>query len=157
MRIAPDELSINDVDANAVIYSQGTKFGKAPYFYRAFDGEAPNLFTLTDREAHIKDKKLMSYAFSRAGILNFEEVMASKVQTLMARLSQSVEAKKPLPLMNAFRSLTLDTITEFCYGESMGALHVENFETPLFESFDLATKATIFVGYTFPRIRRTLA
>lgn len=61
--------------------------------------------------------------------------MATKVQTLMVRLGQYVEANKPLPLMNAFRSLTLDTITDFCYGESTGALHAENLNIPLFESF----------------------
>ncbi|KAK7905460.1 hypothetical protein LTR67_000182 [Exophiala xenobiotica] len=153
VRIAPNELSINAVDASAVIYGQGTKFCKTPYFYRAFETEASNLFTMTERKAHLKDKKLMSNAFSRASILNFEEVMASKVQTLMVRLGQYVEANKPLPLMNAFRCLTLDTITEFCYGEPMGALYVENFDTPLFESFDLATKAIIFFQH-FPFLRQ---
>jgi cytochrome P450 len=155
VRIAPNELSIKAVDASAVIYGQGSKFRKAPYFYRAFETESSNLFTMTEREAHLKDKKLMSNAFSRASILNFEEVMASKVQILMVRLRQYVEANKPLPLMNAFRCLTLDTITEFCYGEPMGALHAENLDIPLFGSFDLATKAIIFVGYTLLPLRRT--
>jgi hypothetical protein len=49
MRIAPNELSVNDIDVyHKVIYTQNAKFPKAPYFYDAFNQPGGSLFSETN-------------------------------------------------------------------------------------------------------------
>lgn len=145
VRIGPDELSIIDQKASTTNYGQGSKFTKAKYFYRAFDNQASNLFTICEKDAHLQDKRLMSNSFSRANILRHEPMMTKKVDQLMKRLVEYAEAERPIPLVAAFRCLTIDTITEFCYGQSLNALESDEFHCSQFEAFDIVTPGVPFV------------
>jgi cytochrome P450 len=146
MRISPSEISFNDLDAFAEIYGQTSKFEKADYFYRAFEDQAPNLFTLRDRQQHSFDRRLMSHAFSRANILSHQDLIYTKTTFLMRRLKELAMTGREIPLFHALRCLTLDTIGEFAFGKSTGALQLENFRSSTFEAIDKATDSVPFVG-----------
>lgn len=155
VRISPNELSINDAKSNATIYGQGSKFTKARFFYRAFENHAGNLFTICDREAHLQDKRLMANSFSRANIIRHEAAITRKVDELMGSLEEYTQAGKAIPLVAAFRCLTIDTITEFCYGKPLGAMKDKTFFHRQFEAFDIATMGTPFFQH-FPFLRQCL-
>lgn len=58
IRVAPNELSIYDIDAYlSEIYAQNTKFTKAPYFYEAFDHPHGTVFSKLDKAAHSAEKR----------------------------------------------------------------------------------------------------
>lgn len=57
LRISPNEVSLNDLEASGVVYGQTPKFEKSKYFYRAFEDQASNLFTIRDRQQHSQDKR----------------------------------------------------------------------------------------------------
>jgi hypothetical protein len=87
----------------------------------------------------------MANSFSRANILRHVPKMNEKVDHLMARLTEYARAEKPIPLVAAFRCLSIDTITEFCYGQSLGALECDDFHCSQFEAFDIVTPGVPFV------------
>jgi cytochrome P450 len=145
VRIAPGELSINDHDAYGHLYGQGSKFYKAPYYYTVFEAHGPNLFSLQNKEAHLADKRLMSNAFSRANVLKHEEAIYEKVQSTMERIANLVRKRKPVPLVPAFRWLTLATICDFAFGKTIDIPHSDDFASSLFEAFDRAAVMVILV------------
>lgn len=146
LRISPDEVSFNDIEASGVIYGQTSKFDKSHYFYRAFEDQAPNLFTIRDRQHHAQDKRLISHAFSRSNIVQYQASIWDKAAYLMDRMAQRVKENETIPLFPAFRCMTLDTISEFAFGRSTGALKLEDFESVIFDGIDMATGTVPFVS-----------
>lgn len=146
MRISPGEVSFNDIEASGIIYAQTSKFEKAEYYYRAFEDQASNLFTMRDRQQHAQDKKLMSHAFSRANIIQNSESIYYKAARLMERITERVKDGRTIPLFPAFRCLTLDTISEFAFGKSTGALELEGFQSHVFEGIDKSITTVPFVS-----------
>ena len=147
MRISPNEVSLNDLEASGVVYGQTSKFEKSKYFYRAFEDQASNLFTIRDRQQHSQDKSLISHAFSRANVIQHKESIYEKAVYLMDRIAQRAkEDGQTIPLFPAFRCMTLDTISEFAFGRPTGALQLENFESAIFDAIDKATQSVPFVS-----------
>ncbi len=146
LRISPNEVSLNDLEASGIIYGQTSKFEKSEYFYRPFEDQAPNLFTIRDRQQHAQDKRLISHAFSRANIVQHQASIVDKAVYLMDRISQRVKDGQTIPLFSAFRCMTLDTISEFAFGRSIGALKLQDFESEVFDSIDKATGSVPFVS-----------
>ena len=67
----------------------------------------------------------------------------------MERIRQLVADGETVPLFPAFRCMTSDTISDFAFGRSVGALELERFETDIFHSIDQATGSVPFVSH-FP-------
>ena len=146
LRISPNEVSLNDLEASGVIYGPTSKFEKSKYFYRAFEDQASNLFTIRDRQQHSQDKSLISHAFSRANVIQHEESIYDKAGYLMDRIAQRAKDGQTIPLFPAFRCMTLDTISEFAFGRPAGALRLESFESAIFDAIDNATQSVPFVS-----------
>ncbi|KAF7168666.1 hypothetical protein CNMCM5623_001606 [Aspergillus felis] len=155
LRISPNEVSFNDLDASGIIYGPTSKFEKSEYFYRPFEDQAPNLFTIRDRQNHSQDKRLISYAFSKANILQYEASIHDKAVYLMNRISERVKSGQVIPLFPAFRCMTLDTISEFAFGRSTGGLQLEEFESTIFDAIDKANHSVVFFQH-FPILRELL-
>lgn len=151
LRISPDEVSFCDIDAFGEIYGRTSKFTKSEYFYCAFEDQASNLFTMRDRAQHSKDKRLMSHAFSRANVVQHRASIYEKGEYLMERIRQRVTNNMTVPLYPAFRCMTLDTISEFAFGRSVGALELQGFESDIFLSIDQASGSVPFVS-RFPLV-----
>jgi cytochrome P450 len=146
LRISPNEVSINDSEASSIIYGQTSKFEKSKYFYHAFEDQAPNLFTIRDLQKHAENKSLISHAFSRANIMQCAGSIYDKSYYLMDRFTRSAKGGQKIPLFSAFRCMTLDTISEFAFGKSAGALHLGDYKSVVFEAIDKATRSVPFVS-----------
>lgn len=145
MRISPNDVSIADLEASGVIYRQTSKFEKSHYVYRPFEDQASNLFTIRDRQQHSQDKKLVSHAFSRANIIQHQACIYNHASYLMDRIAERAKNDETIPFFNAFRCMTLDTISEFAFGKSADALKSENFHSVIFDGIDNATHSVPFV------------
>ncbi|KAF9894959.1 hypothetical protein FE257_004581 [Aspergillus nanangensis] len=145
MRISPNEVSIADLEASSVIYGQNSKFEKSHYFYRPFEDQASNLFTIRDRQQHSQDKRLISHAFSRANIIQHKACIYNHAVYLMDEIARRAENDETITLFNAFRCMTLDTISEFAFGKSAHALKSEDFHSVIFDGIDNATHSVPFV------------
>lgn len=129
-----------------MIYGQTSRFEKTEFFYRAFEDQAPNLFTIRDHGQHSQDKRLISHAFSRANIIQHESAIYDKVVYLINRIAQRAKNGLTIPLYPAFRCTTLDLISEFAFGKSMNALELKDFHSTVFEGIDKATHSVPFVS-----------
>lgn len=134
------------MDAFGDIYGRTSKFDKSEFFYRAFEDQASNVFTVRDRQQHSQDKRLLSNAFSRANVVQHHASILEKAEYLMDRISRGVAKGETIPLYPAFRCMTLDTISEFAFGKSVGALEAEGFESEIFEAIDKANGSVSFVS-----------
>ncbi|KAL2827913.1 cytochrome P450 [Aspergillus pseudoustus] len=155
MRISPNEVSFNDIEASEVIYAQTSKFDKSKYFYRAFENQGPHLFSISDRQEHSQDKRLISYAMSRANINTHESSLYDKAAVLMERISQRARLGQTIPLFPMFRCMTLDTISDFAFGKSSHALQLDNFQSSTFEAIEKANNTVVFFQY-LPLIHRLI-
>ncbi|KAI9370115.1 cytochrome P450 [Aspergillus egyptiacus] len=155
VRIAPNEVSFRDLEASDALYGPTSKFEKSNYFYRAFEDQASNLFTMRDRQRHSQDKRLISHAFSRANILQHQATVFGKAATLMGRVAERAEQGAAIPLFPAFRCLTLDMISEFAFGRSIRALEAEDFNCEVLDAIDKTTQSVPFFQH-FPLLRNLL-
>lgn len=116
-------------------------------YYTAFATSHSNVFTTCDKELHLQDKRLMSAAFSKSNILGQEAMIRSKIDRLMDLIAERVSHNKSVPLYPAFRSLALDAITAFCYGDGPGVLDDGEFRSDMFEALE-GTLKPIITGST---------
>ncbi|SPO07004.1 uncharacterized protein DNG_09698 [Cephalotrichum gorgonifer] len=152
LRISPNEVSFSGADAFSEIYGRTSKFNKSEFFYRTFEDQAHNLFTLRDRQQHSQLKRLLSNAFSRSNVVQHHTSIVEKAEYLVDRIHQRVAKSETIPLYPAFRCMTLDTISEFAFGKSIGALKREEFESVIFEAIDKANSSVpFFQGFPFLR------
>ncbi|KAK2607306.1 hypothetical protein N8I77_005990 [Diaporthe amygdali] len=141
IRVAPNELSIFDIDAYlSELYAQNTKFTKAPYFYDAFNNPEGTVFTQLDKATHSAEKRLMSHAFSRRNIVGMQHQLYEHLHKWIDNLRAHARAQKPIPLSRAAQCLTLDNASFFSYGSTEGALDSEDFHNELLEQFEAFPK-----------------
>ncbi|KAJ0417771.1 cytochrome P450 [Aspergillus carlsbadensis] len=155
MRISPNEVSFNDIEASDTIYAQASKFDKSRYFYGAFENPGPHLFSICDRQKHSQDKRLISYAMSRTNATSHESSMYDKATFLMERIAQRTETEQTIPLFPAFRCMTLDTISDFAFGKPSGALHLQDFQSHTFEAIEKGNSTVLFFQ-NFPLLHKLL-
>ncbi|KAJ0125007.1 benzoate 4-monooxygenase cytochrome p450 [Diaporthe amygdali] len=148
IRVAPNELSIFDIDAYlSELYAQNTDFTKAPYFYDAFNNPEGTVFSQLDKAAHSAEKRLMSHAFSRRNIVGMQHQLYDHVHKWIDNLRTHARAQKPIPLSRAAQCLTLDNVSFFSYGGTEGALDSEDFHNELLEQFEAFPKLGSTIGW----------
>ncbi|PBK83747.1 cytochrome P450 [Armillaria gallica] len=136
VRINPRELHFSTPQAYFTIYSSQVKFIKDPKFYFAFN-EDESSFGYTDPVLAKKRRDVLNSLFSRRSILRLEHIIQSKVDLLVARLSENYN-DKPANLHFAFKSTAMDVITAYCYAQSFDALLCPDFTHPILLSAERA-------------------
>ena len=84
MRIAPNHLSIADVNALQIIYAHGNGPLKSNY-YDAFVSITRGVFNTRDRVAHARKRKIISPVFSQKSMLEFEPYVKSHVVSFLGQ------------------------------------------------------------------------
>ncbi|KAI4717623.1 putative P450 monooxygenase [Aureobasidium sp. EXF-10727] len=120
VRIGPNEIHCNNLDALRTIYGAGSGFERT-WFYRMFDAYGrQNLFTFYTTKAHSDRKKLVANAYSKSLMLNGPA--ARMVQEKVASYMALIEAKgdQPHEIFSSLHYFSIDAITHFLYGSSFG-------------------------------------
>ncbi|KEF53869.1 uncharacterized protein A1O9_10271 [Exophiala aquamarina CBS 119918] len=153
IRIQPNEVAINDIEHYLEsIYTQNTKFTKAPSYYNAFDFPRSNVFSETSREVHSQEKRLMSHAFSRKNVVGMQDTFYDSVERWVAQIKASISKGNPIPLWHDTQCLKLETASRFSYGSSDGALKTDNFAHPIFLGIE-GFAPSVVVFQHFPIVR----
>ncbi|KAH3947302.1 hypothetical protein HBH98_125320 [Parastagonospora nodorum] len=153
LRIAPNELHITDSEQYHTVYSQRHTFLKPEGFYQGF-GIAHSTFTESDVNLHRERRRMLSPFFSKSSTRALEKVLFSKVNKLCERIS-AARPNGPVHLYQGFRSLTVDVISEFAFGESFNLLtdaEDNTFSAPILDTFN-QTIATTWELIQFPILR----
>lgn len=154
IRIRPNEIAINDIEPYInSIYTQSTKFTKAPFYYNAFDFPRSNLFSETSTDVHSQEKRLMSQAFSRKNVLGMQDTFYDSVEQWIAQIKTFILGGKAIPLWHATQCLTLEASSRFSYGSSDGALETNDFAHPIFLTIERFASLFIIFQY-FPILRQ---
>ncbi|PVH72215.1 cytochrome P450 [Cadophora sp. DSE1049] len=137
VRIAPNEVSYDDLAAYNYLYGHKSRFVKEEaWYYGIVPKFLVNMFTTCDVEMHSILRRLFSHAFSRTSVVNFQDMINEHIDRALESASLLIANGQPVPTYNMAASFTLDTISRICFGDSVEALKRPNFDHPLIESMD---------------------
>ncbi|KAM0668554.1 hypothetical protein ACQRIU_002116 [Beauveria bassiana] len=120
VRVSPDTISVDGVDAMRIIYQGG--FPKAPW-YRIFDNYGvPCMFSTLESKAHSKRKRMISNVYSKSFVSSSEAAKAQGHAIMFDRLLPLLndEAHKDPPqgteVQSLFMATTMDMISAYIFG-----------------------------------------
>ncbi|KAJ5788009.1 benzoate 4-monooxygenase cytochrome p450 [Penicillium paradoxum] len=129
VRITPDEISLNDPENYSKIYHVGTKYWKAPEYYRVFGAPAAFFTTVGNRLHSIRRAPLNTF-FSRKSVVNLEPLVQQKARVLIARLQNDLDCAGDrtcgtVQLHNLFSALSIDVASDYSFHDCYGLLETE--------------------------------
>jgi hypothetical protein len=152
MRISPNEVSFNDIEASETIYAQTSKFDKSRYFYRAIENPG----------------RICSHCVGGKGIRRTRNFLVCNVsrQYHLARVIDVRQGHLFDGTVCAAREKWTDDPTfpylpvhdvryhfRFCVWEPSRALHLEDFQSHTFEAIEKGNSTVLHVRalHTLPK------
>lgn len=96
-----------------------------PWFVSA-GGSPGSSFETIGHDLHRLRRNAVNSFFSKRSIMAMEPLIKSKISLLSNVFQSHFVQATPINLRVVFSSLTLDVISDYCYGEAFGALADEN-------------------------------
>ncbi|KAK0665081.1 Cytochrome P450 monooxygenase yanH [Lasiodiplodia hormozganensis] len=121
VRITPNEIHLSDPDNYDKIYYIGTRFWKSPVFYGALC-VPHSTFGTPSNDVHKHKRAMINPMFSRKMVLQLENVVQDKARKLIGRMEAGIGEKKPVDLHHAFRSVSVDVITDYAFDKCYNLL-----------------------------------
>lgn len=122
VRVAPNEVSIADGAALAPIYTQKGGFLKASC-YRNFDiDEHASIFSALDPTHRAQRAKAVVSMFSTTAIRTESDVIGACADRFVSRVQEESRTRKPVNVLNLTRSLAVDVVTAYLFGQSFKGL-----------------------------------
>ncbi|KAG6825850.1 hypothetical protein H0H93_000228, partial [Arthromyces matolae] len=110
---------------------------------------------MTDPHDATQRRNLIGPFFSRKAILNLETVIQNQIDNLIARLLEYQFVEQPANLDFAFRAISLDIISAYCFGLQGNLTASKSFQSDVLLAMD-ATLPMIWIFKYFPLIKRFL-
>ncbi|KAG7439845.1 cytochrome P450 [Guyanagaster necrorhizus] len=147
VRISPNasKLHFNTPRAFFSIYSTQANVIKDRNFYWCFHVN-DSVFGFTDPALVKKRRDILNPLFSRRSIMKLENIIQSKVDTLMGILSEEYR-EKPVDLHQAFKATAMDIITAYCFAQSFDALHSLGFAHPIIRGMEASVATNTAVRH----------
>lgn len=128
----------------------GSKFIKEPNFYRGISFPTSSI-GLTDPVAHRIRRQVLNPLFTAHRTQEIAPKLQSKIEKLCVRFDGLAQKDLPVNLYAAFKSVTMDIVSEMVFGYSFGVMDSPDFHHPHLDALHEAVqKAWIF--RTFPTI-----
>jgi hypothetical protein len=124
--VSPEELSVRDPDFIDVLYQSGRR-NKWEKNSNA-NGSPGSIASTNDFAVHRARRAPLSPFFSKRAITALESTVKDKVDRLTAGIEQQhLQTGKVLTLAVPFVALTLDVISDYCFGQSWRCLDAPDF------------------------------
>lgn len=118
-----------------------------PWFV-AGGGSPGSLFETIPHDLHRLRRSAITHFFSHRSITVIEPMMKTKLSQLSDMLHAHMLSKTPVNLRVVFSALTLDIISDYCYGESFGALNDPNVANEWYHTLEtVMAKAPLFMHF----------
>jgi hypothetical protein len=124
--MGPNEIHIYDPAYYHQLYALNTLYYKDPAMHKVL-GAPSSTVAETDPIRHKRRRAPLESLFSRQSILKLEPMLMEKVDLCCQRFDEFYAAGRPIKVEWALKSLTIDIVSEFCFGQSLGALYDDNF------------------------------
>ncbi|KIW06087.1 uncharacterized protein PV09_03258 [Verruconis gallopava] len=122
VRIAPDEVSVADVDGFKKIHSVSSKFVKDGWYEELTIFPRQSVFTMQNKELHSARRKLFAKGFSKTYLReNYEGIIAEKARLAVEGIKKRALAG-PVDILQWWTFLATDTVGQLGFGESFGML-----------------------------------
>jgi cytochrome P450 len=151
VRITPDEIHLSDPENYDKIYYVGSKYAKSPNFYNAMCVPT-STFGTTSIEVHRIRRGAMNPMFSRKMVLELESVVQDKARKVCNRMQAGIEKGVPVDLHHAFRSVSIDVISDFAFNKSYEFLNKDDLGSYFFRTIHGAGPA-LWVFQQFPSLQ----
>lgn len=122
VRIAPNEVDINDADAISQIYVLRGGFPKAPCYANFDMGEHQTIFSTLDSDYRSPRAKAVMPLFSTKNIRENEAALYGCVDRMVNRTLDEAKTGQPVNILNLTRSLALDAVTTHLFGENYNGI-----------------------------------
>ncbi|KIK66040.1 hypothetical protein GYMLUDRAFT_239693 [Collybiopsis luxurians FD-317 M1] len=136
IRIGPNKLHFNDRRAYHDIYTYGSTLFKDRNYYHGILAHCPEgTITTCDPQEAKRRRGLLGPLFSRQALLELEYTIQKKVDQLVNLLEECYSSPDSSTMLSsAYRSLTTDVITEYCFADSTNTLADPKFAHPVVQS-----------------------
>lgn len=126
VRLSPNELSFNTVQAWTDIYGHRPgrlDLAKDPIHVGAVD-PMPGVQTISmaGRENHARQRKALSYGFSKQALWAQEDIVQGFVSKLQDNFDRYAQRGEEFDIVKWFNFITFDVIGDLSFGESFGCL-----------------------------------
>jgi hypothetical protein len=91
---------------------------------------------------------VLNRSFSPAAIESSEGLLVEKTRALCAAFERQSKASASVDLFYAFRCMSIDVITTFCFGKSIHAVDEPDFKAPIVVALDAATPVAMYFKYS---------
>ncbi|KAF5393559.1 hypothetical protein D9757_000251 [Collybiopsis confluens] len=144
-------LHFKDKKAFHDIYTYGRTLVKERQFYHGMVShcEQSSVGYIDPVEAKVR-RSLLAPSFSRKAVISLEYTIQKKIDKLITLLQENYNSPdSSLDLSSAYRSVTLDIITSYCFAECTNALDFLDFSHPFILGMR-ATKTQVWLTRHFP-------
>ncbi|KAJ4483055.1 cytochrome P450 [Lentinula edodes] len=133
VRVGPNTLHFSYSQAYHDIYTHGTTLVKEPEFYAGIVAHCPQAsFGFCDPQEARSRRNLLLPLFSRRAVVALEYTIQRKIDLLLDTLKENYNSPtSTVSMAIAYRALTLDIITSYCFAESANTLSDPKFRHPL--------------------------
>ncbi|KIW42127.1 uncharacterized protein PV06_05711 [Exophiala oligosperma] len=138
VRIVPDEIHIQDSEFYDTLYTKAGRVDKYDWMAGRF-GCDTSVFTTGPDEVHRVRRGALNPFFSRARILDLQDIIRQKLDVLLARIREFQKDGRVLRLNRAFMAFTGDVVMEYCFSHSYDHVKGENFDETMHEPFMAAS------------------
>jgi cytochrome P450 len=112
-------------------------------WFTAGGGSPHSIFETNTHDLHRLRRGALNPFFSKRSIVSIEPIINDKIARLCALFRQQLSSQRPVELRLAFSSLTIDIISNYCFGESWNCLEndklAKEWKTRLDDAFEKAS------------------
>lgn len=152
VRLAPDLLSINHIDALRDIYGVNKNIQKSRQYYsRHLDNDEKNasIISVVSRQAHSVHRRMLAHAFTDNALRDFEPIIQEKINDFINMLGSKDGFIGNMA--DCCTWLTYDIMGELVFGKEFGMMRGNERHMP--ELISTATHASLITGAR-PQTRR---
>ncbi|KAN0119335.1 cytochrome P450 [Hyaloscypha variabilis] len=157
VRIAPNEYSVDDVEAAKSIYRVGNGFVKAQWYWAWMPPipERANLFADMDPQHHASQRRKFASAYTMTSLVEYESSVNECTSILAQRFSELAASGQTINFGHWLQYYAFDTISLITFGNRFGFLDKGQDENRLFDAIDHHNTYSTLVGI-FPFLHRFL-
>ncbi|KAE9369115.1 cytochrome P450 [Stipitochalara longipes BDJ] len=157
VRIAPNEYSVDDIEAAKSIYRLGNGFVKAPWYWAWMPpvAERANLFSDLDPYHHASQRRKFASAYSMSSLVDYEPRVDECTAILAQRFDELAAHSHTIDFGHWLHCYAFDVISLITFSNRFGFLDKGEDKNKLFEAINHHNAYSTLVGI-FPFLHRFL-
>ncbi|KAJ5437180.1 Cytochrome P450 [Penicillium cf. griseofulvum] len=128
LRMGPNEVHIYDPAFYHELYRPGSRYYKDPSMHKVL-GAPSSTLAESDPVRHKQRKAPLESLFSKKNMLSLEPMLMEHVDYCSKRFDELFVQGKPVSMEWALKSLAMDMVSQFAFGQSLNALSHPEFKS----------------------------